>query len=174
MEPDIAKPDIEEPDIEEPGIAEPDHVPSPPAPPEETAADDEPEQEDAHEVVASEKDEPDTGVQTRRGQPSHPVISTFTGILNHCLYFTGKRKADTEADPKREKKKSREISEVPEESEPEPGKDAPIFLVHPTCTFPTEPLCSLFFFSLSASQEATRDNLRSSLPDIPKRHISPP
>jgi len=78
---------------------EPDQPPSPPAPPEETPADDEAEQDEAQEPIASEKDEPETGIQTRRG----------------------KRKAEAEADPKREKKKSREISEPLEESEPEPA-----------------------------------------------------
>lgn len=49
-------------------MAEPDQTPpSPPAPPEKTPVDDEMEQEEAQEAVASEKDEPEIGVQTRRG-----------------------------------------------------------------------------------------------------------
>lgn len=56
----------------------------------------------------------------------HAALSTRTGILNQCSYFIGKRKAEAEADPKREKKKSREISEPLEESEPEPGKGVPV------------------------------------------------
>jgi len=48
-------------------MVEPDQPPSPPAPPEETPADDELEQDEVQEAVASEKDEPETGVQTRRG-----------------------------------------------------------------------------------------------------------
>jgi hypothetical protein len=42
--------------------------------------DDEPEQEDAQDVVASEKDEPDTGVQTRRGPSPSVAIVTPTRI----------------------------------------------------------------------------------------------
>ncbi|KAF9652234.1 hypothetical protein BDM02DRAFT_3183943 [Thelephora ganbajun] len=88
---------LEEQDAED--MAKPDETPTLPAPPEMAPADDEPEQEEAQEAVTSEKDEPETGVQARRG----------------------KRKAEVEADPKREKKKSREISEPLEESEPEPA-----------------------------------------------------
>lgn len=51
------------------------------------------------------------------------VTLTRIGILNQGPRFTGKRKAEAEADPKREKKKSREVSEPLEESEPEPGRD---------------------------------------------------
>jgi len=50
-------------------------------------------------------------------------------MLNQCSRPTGKRKAEAEADPKREKKKSREISEPLEESEPEPGENVPALLV---------------------------------------------
>jgi len=107
-------------------VTEPDQPPSPPAPLEKTPADDETEQEEAQEgaqeVVASEKDEPETGVQTRRGPSSPVVMLTCTGMLIQCSHPTGKRKAEAEADPKREKKKSREISEPFEESEPEPGE----------------------------------------------------
>ena len=109
-------------------MAELGRTPSPPAPPEETPAGREPEQEDAQEVVASEKDEPDTGVQTRRGPSLSVAIVTPTRIPIQCSHFTGKRKAEAEADPRREKKKSREISEPLEESEPEPGKDVPVYL----------------------------------------------
>ena len=48
-------------------MVEPDHAPSPPAPPEKMPADDELEPEETQEAIASEKDEPETGVQTRRG-----------------------------------------------------------------------------------------------------------
>lgn len=107
-------------------VAEPEQAPSPPTPPEKTPADDELEQEEAQEAVASEKDEPETGVQTRRGPSfARGRIDSHTGMLNQCSRFTGKRKAEAEADPKREKKKSREVSEPLEESEPEPGKDVP-------------------------------------------------
>lgn len=108
---------------------EPDQVPSSPAPPQEpAAADDEPEREDPQEEVASEKDEPDSAVQTRRGLSLCTVIVTLARIPKRFSHSIGKRKADTEADPKREKKKSREISEPLEESEPEPGKDIPELL----------------------------------------------
>lgn len=63
-----------EPDVAEPDVAEPDQVPSPPATPEKTPADDELEQEEAQEAVASEKDEPETGVQTRRG----PLLARYS------------------------------------------------------------------------------------------------
>jgi hypothetical protein len=55
---------------------------------------------------------------------------TLTRIPIQCSHFIGKRKAEAEADPRREKKKSREISEPLEESEPEPGKDIPARLSH--------------------------------------------
>ena len=61
----------------------------------------------------------------------HVVALSHTGMLNQCSHLTGKRKAEAEADPKREKKKSREISEPLEESEPEPGKDIPVSSVYP-------------------------------------------
>lgn len=51
-------------------MAGPDQAPSPPVPPEETPADDETEPEETQEAVASEKDEPETGIQTRRGLSS--------------------------------------------------------------------------------------------------------
>ena len=111
---------------------------SPPTPPQGTPADDEPEQEDAQEAVASERDEPDSAVQTRQGLSPAVVITTITKIPNQSSHRTGKRKADAEADPKREKKKSREISEPLEESEPEPGKDIP----DPLHSFPNPPLFS--------------------------------
>jgi bromodomain-containing protein 8 len=114
-------------------VEEPDPGPSPPTPTEEAPADDEPEKEDAHEAVASEKDEAETGIQTRRG-PSPPVVTvTPSRLPKQRSYFTGKRKADAEADPRREKKKSREISEPLEESEPEPGEDVPELLVNHFC-----------------------------------------
>lgn len=101
-------------------------MPSPPAPPQETPADDEPEQEDAQEAVASEKDEPDTAVQTNRGlSPRARSLRLPRERPTDTPNLAGKRKADSEADPKREKKKSRELSEPLEESEPEPGKDTP-------------------------------------------------
>ena len=59
------------------------------------------------------------------------VMSICTGVPNQYSNSTGKRKAEAEADPKREKKKSREISEPLEESEPEPGKDVPVL---PVCS----------------------------------------
>ena len=123
---------------------EPDQVPSPPTPPQETPADDEPEQEDAQEAVASEKDEPDTTAQTSRGLFPRVAVVAPTRIPNQYSRSTGKRKADTEADPKREKKKSREISEPLEESEPEPGKDISDLSADPIYTPPQHPL---FFFS---------------------------
>ena len=43
-------------------------APSPSAPPETTPVDDKAESEDTQEAVASEKDEPETGTQTRRGR----------------------------------------------------------------------------------------------------------
>jgi len=59
------------------------------------------------------------------------VMLTCTGMLNQRSHPTGKRKAEAEADPKREKKKSREISEPLEESEPEPGEGVPALPVPP-------------------------------------------
>jgi len=47
-------------------VVEPSQAPSPSVPPEKMPADDELEPEETQEV-ASEKDEPETGVQTRRG-----------------------------------------------------------------------------------------------------------
>ena len=80
---------------------------------------------------------------------SHVVLLTRTGVLNQRSHFAGKRKADAEADPKREKKRSREVSEPLEESEPEPGKAVPVPSVYPiyllsmpSLTPPTPP----FFF----------------------------
>lgn len=116
---------------------EPDHVPSPPVLPEKTPVDDQLEPEEAQEAVASDKDEPETGVQTRRGLLLHVVTLTRTGVLNQGPRFAGKRKAEAEADPKREKKKSREVSEPLEESEPEPGKDAPVPSAYPICLLST-------------------------------------
>lgn len=143
-----------------------DQVTSPPTPPQGTPADDEPEQEDAQEAVASERDEPDSAVQTRQGLSPAVVITTITKIPNQSSHRTGKRKADAEADPKREKKKSREISEPLEESEPEPGKVIP----DPLHSFPNPPP----FFFPSANKEATRNHLRGNLPRISDRYLSPP
>ena len=67
----------------------------------------------------------------------HVVTLPPTGTLNHWSRHTGKRKADAEADPKREKKKSREVSEPLEESEPEPGKDVSVLSVYPVCLLST-------------------------------------
>lgn len=47
---------------------EPERAPSPPAPPEEAPVDGEAEPEGTQEAVPSEKDEPETGAQTRRGR----------------------------------------------------------------------------------------------------------
>ena len=106
-------------------------TPSPPAPPQEQPANIEPEKEDDQEAIASEKDEPETGVQTRQGPSPLVTIVTPSRVPVQCSYFTGKRKADADADPKREKKMSREISEPLEESEPEPGEDVLGLLMGP-------------------------------------------
>ena len=100
---------------------EPDRALSPSAPLENPPADDELEPEEIQEVVASEKDEPETGVQTRRGLSFAYGHTDSRRNAKSLFGLQGKRKAEAEADPKREKKKSREVSEPLEESEPEPG-----------------------------------------------------